>query len=302
MNYLIAISALISCLWLGSAPFSILVGIFIAYILKLPEDFFTKAIGTKVLQTGIVFLGGSISVNQAMEITGSYFPWISLFVLATFSLGIILGIALGVKKRQSYLLAAGTAICGGTAMATIAPVMKAKSNELTTALCIVFLLNAFAVVIFPFLNNYLQLSEESFGAWAALAIHDTASVVGAASAVGNTAVDFAATLKVGRTFWIIPLVIFTAWYFKEKRETFGLPLFVLLFIGAVFLNYLFSFPVEVTSFLKSINKGCLIVGLFCIGTQIDKEALKNISIKPVMQAVSLWIIVIIASLAVLTQT
>ena len=199
-------------------------------------------------------------------------------------------------------MAAGTAICGGTAMATIAPVMKAKSNELTTALCIVFLLNAFAVVIFPFLNNYLQLSEENFGAWAALAIHDTASVVGAASAVGNTAVDFAATLKVGRTFWIIPLVIFTAWYFKEKRETFGLPLFVLLFIGAVFLNYLFSFPAEVTSFLKSINKGWLIVGLFCIGTQIDKEALKNISIKPVMQAVSLWIIVIIASLAVLTQT
>ena len=302
MHYIISILALLSCLWLGSAPLSILVGIFIAYVLKLPEDFFTKVIGTKVLQTGIVFLGGSISVNQAMEITGSYFPWISLFVLATFSLGIILGIAFGVKKKQSYLLAAGTAICGGTAMATIAPVMKAKSNELTTALCIVFLLNAFAVVIFPFLNNYLQLSEESFGAWAALAIHDTASVVGAASAVGNTAVDFAATLKVGRTFWIIPLVIFTAWYFKEKRETFGLPLFVLLFIGAIFLNYLFSFPVEVTSFLKSINKGCLIVGLFCIGTQIDKEALKNISIKPVMQAVSLWIIVIIASLAVLTQT
>ncbi len=285
---------------MGSAPFSILVGIFIAYVLELPDDFFTKIIGTKVLQTGIVFLGGSISVSQVIEITGSYFPWISLFVLTTFALGITLGIAFGVKKKQSYLLAAGTAICGGTAMATIAPVMKAKSNELTTALCIVFLLNAFAVVIFPFLNNYLQLSEESFGAWAALAIHDTASVIGAASAVGNTAVEFAATLKVGRTLWIIPLVVFTAWYFKEKRETLGLPLFVIFFIGAVVLNFLFSFSEEVTTSLASINRGCLTIGLFCIGTQIDKEAIRNISIRPVLQALSLWFVVIIASLAILT--
>ncbi|MFL2697772.1 MAG: YeiH family protein [Gammaproteobacteria bacterium] len=300
MNYLISILALLSCLWMGSAPLSILVGIFIAYVLELPDDFFTKIIGTKVLQTGIVFLGGSISVSQVIEITGSYFPWISLFVLTTFALGITLGIAFGVKKKQSYLLAAGTAICGGTAMATIAPVMKAKSNELTTALCIVFLLNAFAVVIFPFLNNYLQLSEESFGAWAALAIHDTASVIGAASAVGNTAVEFAATLKVGRTLWIIPLVVFTAWYFKEKRETLGLPLFVIFFIGAVVLNFLFSFSEEVTTSLASINRGCLTIGLFCIGTQIDKEAIRNISIRPVLQALSLWFVVIIASLAILT--
>ncbi len=124
---------------------------------------------------------------------------------------------LGVEKKQAYLLASGTAICGGTAMAAVAPSIKAKPEDLTTTLSIVFLLNAVAVITFPLIGDWFNLSQEQFGTWAALAIHDTASVVGAASVVGFDAVEVAATLKLARTLWIVPLVLLSAWYFKFRK-------------------------------------------------------------------------------------
>ena len=140
---------------------------------------------------------------------------------------IVLGKILGVTKKQSYLLASGTAICGGTAMASVAPVIKAKPEELLPALSIIFILNALAVICFPLLGNMLGLTENQFGSWVALAIHDTASVVGAASVMGERAVEVAVTLKLGRTLWIVPLVLFSAWYFREKQERLGFPVFIL---------------------------------------------------------------------------
>ena len=175
--------------------------------------FITKRIGSILLQIGIVILGGSISISSVVETTSHYFIWISLFVLVTFLLGIYLGKLLGVNNKVSYLLASGTAICGGTAMAAIAPILKVKSEDLTLVMTIVFLLNAIAVIIFPIVGIYLGLTETQFGGWSALAIHDTASVLGSASILGDKALEVAATLKLGRTLWIVPLVIFSAWYF-----------------------------------------------------------------------------------------
>ena len=298
MPYLLTVIFLAATLWLNHAALALILGIFLSYIITIPKDFFTKKYGTRILQTGIVFLGGSISVNQVTAISKDYLPWVSGFVLITFILVIVLGKLLGVTKKQSYLLASGTAICGGTAMASVAPVIKAKPEDLLPALSIVFILNALAVIFFPLLGNWIGLTEDQFGSWVALAIHDTASVIGAASVMGERAVEVAATLKLGRTLWIVPLVLFSAWYFREKRERLGFPLFILFFILAVALNSLLTPSAEVNHILKTINKICLLTGLFCIGTQIDRSAIQQISLKPLLLAVLIWAIVIPSSLMV----
>ena len=299
MPYLLTVIFLTATLWLNHAALALIVGIFLSYIITIPKDFFTRKYGTRILQTGIVFLGGSISVTQVTDISKDYLPWISGFVLVTFFVVIGLGKLLGVTKKQSYLLASGTAICGGTAMASVAPVIKAKPEDLLPALSIVFILNALAVIFFPLLGNWIGLTEDQFGSWVALAIHDTASVIGAASVMGERAVEVAATLKLGRTLWIVPLVLFSAWYFREKRERFGFPIFILFFILAVALNSLLMPSVEVNHILKTINKICLLTGLFCIGTQIDRSAIQQISVKPLVLAVLMWAIVIPTSLWVI---
>ena len=298
MPYLLTVIFLAATLWLNHAALALILGIFLSYIITIPKDFFTKKYGTRILQTGIVFLGGSISVNQVTAISKDYLPWVSGFVLITFILVIVLGKLLGVTKKQSYLLASGTAICGGTAMASVAPVIKAKPEDLLPALSIVFILNALAVIFFPLLGNWIGLTEDQFGSWVALAIHDTASVIGAASVMGERAVEVAVTLKLGRTLWIVPLVLFSAWYFREKRERLGFPLFILFFILAVALNSLLTPSAEVNHILKTINKICLLTGLFCIGTQIDRSAIQQISLKPLLLAVLIWSVVIPASLMV----
>jgi len=299
MPYLLTVIFLTATLWLNHAALALILGIFLSYIITIPKDFFTRKYGTRILQTGIVFLGGSISVTQVTDISKDYLPWISGFVLVTFFVVIGLGKLLGVTKKQSYLLASGTAICGGTAMASVAPVIKAKPEDLLPALSIVFILNALAVIFFPLLGNWIGLTEDQFGSWVALAIHDTASVIGAASVMGERAIEVSATLKLGRTLWIVPLVLFSAWYFREKRERFGFPIFILFFILAVALNSLLMPSVEVNHILKTINKICLLTGLFCIGTQIDRSAIQQISVKPLVLAVLMWAIVIPTSLWVI---
>jgi len=299
MPYVLTLIFLAAALWLNHAALALILGILLTYVILIPEDFFTKKYGTKILQTGIVFLGGSSSVSQVATISKDYLPWVSGFVLGTFLLVILLGKLIGVTKRQSYLLASGTAICGGTAMASVAPVIKAKPEELLPALSIIFILNGLAVIIFPLLGAWFGLTEEQFGSWVALAIHDTASVIGAASVLGERSVEVAATLKLGRTLWIVPLVLFSAWYFREKRNGLGFPIFIVFFLLAVALNSLLNPPEEINLVLKNINKICLLTGLFCIGTQIDKSAIQEITIKPLTLAVLIWAIVIPTSLWVI---
>jgi uncharacterized membrane protein YadS len=193
-------------------------------------------------------------------------------------------------------LASGTAVCGGTAIASVAPTIRAQPEDLTTAITIVFLLNAIAVLFFPLSNSLLDLGDRQFGAWAALAIHDTASVVGAASSVSEISVEVAATLKVTRTIWIVPLVIFAAWIYRSKNDSFGLPIFVVFFILATVLNSVFQ-PSEITTdYLKLINRICLLIGLFCIGTQISKESLSQLKLKPIALASIVWLAIIPTSL------
>ena len=292
MLYLSSSILILISIWIGHAALALFLGIILAIYKEVPQTFFTKKYGSKILQTGIVFLGGSLSLDTFLEINSSYFLVISLYVVSAFLLVLLIGRVLGVSKKLSYLLSSGTAICGGTAIAAVGPAIKAKPEELTTAITIVFLLNALAVIFFPIAGDFFNLSEQEFGAWAALAIHDTASVIGAASMMGEEAMEVAATLKVTRTLWIIPLVVGSAWYFRNKSEGFGLPLFVIFFLFATILNSLTSPSSDLIAILKIINQVCLLTGLFCIGTQINIESLKSISLRPVLLAVSVWAIII----------
>ena len=296
MLNLVALSLLALSLWIGNSAISLFLGIVLALLFKLPQDFLSKKYGSKILQTGIVFLGGSLSLGTVYETNTDFFLWICLYVILAFAFVIFLGKLMGISERLSFLLASGTAVCGGTAIASVAPSIKAKPEEVSTALTIVFILNAIAVLCFPLANEYLGLTERQFGAWAALAIHDTASVVGAASSVGEISVEIAATLKVARTIWIVPLVIISAWLYRNKNEGFGLPLFVIFFILAALLNSVLEPNQEITSYLKLINRVCLLTGLFCIGTQISIENLKAVRFKPVILATSVWALIIPTSL------
>ena len=292
MLYLSSSIFILISIWIGNAALALFLGIILAIYKEVPQTFFTKKYGSKILQTGIVFLGGSLSLDTFLEINSSYFLVISLYVISAFLLVLLIGRVLGVSTKLAYLLSSGTAICGGTAIAAVGPAIKAKPEELTTAITIVFLLNALAVIFFPIVGDFFNLSEQEFGAWAALAIHDTASVIGAASMMGEEAIEVAATLKVTRTLWIIPLVVGSAWYFRNKSEGFGLPLFVIFFLFATILNSLTSPSSDLIAILKIINQVCLLTGLFCIGTQINIESLKSISTKPVLLATSVWLVII----------
>ena len=296
MLYFFALVLLSLSLWIGNSAISLFLGISLALVYKVPDDFFTKKYGSKILQTGIVFLGGSLSLGTVYETNSDFFLWISFYVLVAFGAVIFLGKILGVSEKLSFLLASGTAVCRGTAIASVAPTIRAQPEDLTTAITIVFLLNAIAVLFFPLSNDLLDLDDRQFGAWAALAIHDTASVVGAASSVSEISVEVAATLKVARTIWIVPLVIFAAWIYRSKNESFGLPIFVVFFILATVLNSVFQ-PNEITiDYLKLINRICLLIGLFCIGTQISKESLSQLKFKPIALASIVWLAIIPTSL------
>ena len=293
MKLSIGILLAVFAIWSGSAVASIFTGIIYSLILNLPDNFITKSAGPRLLQTGIVILGLSISLTKAFSVTSSYLPSISLLVIATFFLGIYIGKLIGLDKKLTLLIASGAAICGGTAMVAIAPIIKARPKDLLTAITLIFLLNALAIIIFPIIGLYLGISQDQFGAWAAMAIHDTSSVIGAAMVYGEEAVETAATLKLGRTLWLIPLILLLSYRYQDKSSTnFQLPFFVLFFIIAIAIGSFIDLNSETLNFIKLISQSFLLLGLFCIGSQIDKKVLSNISVKPLQLALILWIIVI----------
>ena len=296
MKLSIGILLAVFAIWSGSAVASIFTGIIYSLILNLPDNFITKSAGPRLLQTGIVILGLSISLTKAFSVTVSYLPSISLLVIITFFLGIYIGKLIGLDKKLTLLIASGAAICGGTAMVAIAPIIKARPKDLLTAITLIFLLNALAIIIFPIIGLYLGLSQDQFGAWAAMAIHDTSSVIGAAMVYGEEAVETAATLKLGRTLWLIPLILLLSYRYQDKSSTnFQLPFFVLFFIIAIAIGSFIDLNSETLNFIKLISQSFLLLGLFCIGSQIDKKVLSNISVKPLQLVLILWIIVIPSS-------
>ena len=282
----------LASLYSGNAALAIFAGILFAYLLQPPATFFTRRIGTMPLQIGIVLLGATISLPYAIDVSSDYLPWISLFVIVSFFTGLILGKLLGIHHRIAFLLSSGAAICGGTAMAAVAPIIKAKPQELLIAMTIVFLLNAVAIILFPIIGEYLEMTNFEFGAWSALAIHDTSSVIGSATIFSNESAQVAATLKLGRTVWLIPLLLIANWIFNKQTEATKFPRFIIFFILAIIANTVFNFNEQAINIFQIISQGFLLVGLFCIGSQFDINELKSLSGKPLILALIIWAAVI----------
>ena len=292
MIYVVFLLFFSLALYIGNAAASIFLGIIFALGIKPEKTFISRTIGTSPLQIGIVILGATISLPYAWSVSASYLPWISLFVISSFFMGLLLGKLLGIQRRIAFLLSAGAAICGGTAMAAIAPIIKAKPQELMVAMTIVFLLNALAIIFFPIMGYYLEMTNFQFGAWSALAIHDTSSVVGSALTYSDESARVATTLKLGRTIWIIPLILITNWVFNRETEVTKFPRFILFFILAILLNTLFNFNAQILDILKLSSQSFLMLGLFCIGTQFKVQELKAISGRPLILALLVWLMVI----------
>ena len=276
----------------GNAPLAIFLGIIFSLYFKPDINFISRKVSTTPLQIGIVILGTTINLSFILDINPIYIVLISLFVLFSFFGGLIIGRVLKLNSNMTILLSSGAAICGGTAMVAVAPIIKAKPSELIVSLTIVFMLNAIAIVFFPMIATYLQMGNEEFGAFAALAIHDTSSVVGAAIQYSPESVEMASVLKLGRTLWLIPLLFVLNYKFNKDIGSSSYPKFIIFFVMAIILNTIFNFSYETQLMFGITSKAFLMAGLFCIGTQTTLIDLKSIELKPFALSLSLWIIAI----------
>ena len=290
MNLLLGAVLAFIALIIGSPLVALFLGISFALLIGSNEKLILKSTGTKLLQIGIVILGLTISSSGATTLTTKYFPYISLFVIVIFLVGLIASKVLRIDTKLSILLVSGTAICGATAMAAISPLIKAKPKDLLTSLGIIFIFNAIAIAVLPIIGNHIEMSSEQFGSWVALAVHDTSSVVGAALSFDDNAVETATTLKLGRTLWLIPLIITLGVFYKDNKSTKSIfPIFVFAFILAIFAGNQLNFNEQVLSILKNISSIFLVGALFCIGTQIDLISIKVINSRIIIFAFLLWL-------------
>ena len=280
----------------GSPLLALVLGSTFAIILKIPENYINKSIGTTFLQIGIIVIGLTMSASNALEVTAKYLPYISIFVLLVLSAGALLANLFKVDKKIGILIASGTAICGATAMAAVAPLIQAKPRDLLVSLAIIFIFNAIAIGIFPIIGSSIGMSNEQFGAWIAMAIHDTGSVIGTAMAYGGDTIETAATLKLGRTIWLIPLILILGTFYKDKSNSkIKLPIFILVFAIAIIAGTALNLNQQNLLFLDFISDTFLVAALFCIGTQINSESIKEIDSKTFLLALGLWIIALVSS-------
>ena len=257
---------------------------------KLPK--MTKQGGRYLLQGAIVFLGLTMNVEALWSVSQDYSVLIVGYILSTLCVGLILGRFLRVDTDQARLLVSGTAICGGTAIATLGPVIRARSESVAVCLAIVFLLNAIAILVLPKVGIYMEISQTQFGVWVALAIHDTSSVVGAAAIYGDEALQVATTVKLVRTLWLIPLVL-AAGILMNRRETkTRLPGFVLLFVLFSIIGSVSNISGEWIAGIKTLSQTMLVAALFFMGLEITRDALRRLNGRAVSLGVCLWLVVL----------
>ena len=271
-----------------SPPIALLFGILFVNIFGkvLETDRFVK----KLLQYSIIGLGFGINLNTAIEAGSQGF----LFTVSTIALVMIFGLLLAkilkIDKTIAQLISAGTAICGGSAIAAVAPILKANSKQTSVALGIVFVLNAVALFIFPEIGHFFNLTQNQFGIWSAIAIHDTSSVVGAASKYGNEALQIATTVKLARALWIIPLAFLISIFTKSEGKI-KIPYFIGFFVLAILAGTYLPFLQNFNSIISEISRDTLKVALFLIGAGLSLQNLKNIGIKPLLLGIILWIFI-----------
>ncbi len=279
-----------------SPPLALALGLVLAQTVGNPFSNYTRRLTQRLLQFSVVGLGFGMNAHSAVAAgkEGLLFTLASIF--GTLVLGYGVGKWLGLGRTVVHLISCGTAICGGSAIAAVGPVLRAQDTEMSAALGTVFVLNAIALFIFPPIGYALQLTQTQFGLWCAIAIHDTSSVVGAATAYGHQALEVATTVKLARALWIVPVALGTAVLFRQRGVKIQVPYFIVGFVGAMLLN---TFVREVHSFgplLVALAKEGLTVTLFCIGTGLSATVIKAVGIRPYLLGMLLWAAVAAASL------
>jgi len=291
--FLIIIIALLGII---NSPTALLLGFVYTLIFNNPFKAYSHKAIHYFLKISVVGLGFGMFIKDTLETSKEGLSLTIYSIFLTVSLGLLLTRLLKLDLKLGHLITSGTAICGGSAIAAISPVIKAKSKTISIALGIVFLLNSIALFVFPAVGHFLNLTQEQFGLWCAIAIHDTSSVVGAALGYGDEALRIATTVKLSRTLWIIPLSIFSMFLFKTKGEKIKIPYFIVLFIIAIIINSYHILPEPATNFIVLMAKRLLIITLFLVGSTISIKDLKSTGMKPIVFALTLWIFISIFSL------
>lgn len=280
-------------------PIALLMGLIIAQFIGHPYLHLNHKATHILLQISVVGLGFGMNIHNAMKAGKEGLLFTVVSIIGTLAVGFFMGKFLKIEKKTSYLISAGTAICGGSAIAAISPVIKAEEKQISVALGTIFILNSIALVLFPIIGHQLGLSQNQFGLWCAIAIHDTSSVVGAASKYGTEALEIATTIKLARALWIIPIAFLSTFLFKNKNTKLKIPYFIGLFVLAMTANTYFPFIQNYSSYLVAIAKAGLTLTLFLIGCGLSKQVLLSVGIKPLLQGVALWLIISAASLWVI---
>jgi uncharacterized integral membrane protein (TIGR00698 family) len=282
------------CLPMVSAPMALTAGLAFGLVIGNPWKNTTSTWSRRLLQASVVGLGFGMNLPVILKTGKDAFLYTAISISFTMLAGWLLGRLFKTPQRTSTLISFGTAICGGSAIAAMAPVIKAEAEETGVALATIFTLNSIALILFPPLGHLLGMGQQQFGLWSALAIHDTSSVVGAAAAYGGLALAIGTTVKLTRALWIMPSALLAAWFTKSEGKA-KFPFFIIGFIAAAALKTALPQLEQLWHPLNSIAKQSLVVTLFLIGSGLTREVLGKTGIKPLAQGITLWIIVSVTS-------
>lgn len=286
------IAAVIFCITpLASPPLALFMGLLIAQLFGNPFEKYNSKIAKKLLQISVIGLGFGMNINSAIKSSTEGVFFTIAIICATMTAGLLLGRLLKIEKNISTLISCGTAICGGSAIAAVSPVINSRDEETAVSMGTVFILNAVGLFIFPAIGHYLGMTQESFGMWSAIAIHDTSSVVGAAQSYGDAALAIAVNVKLTRALWIIPLVLAIIVFTKKKNAKIAIPWFIGGYILAMLAATYIPGIGEICSGISFSAKKLLTVTLFFIGAGISRDNLKKVGIKPLILGVLLWVII-----------
>lgn len=291
--------------WLGlllsltpiiTSPTALVLGFFISSLGLIPDNLALTKLTKKLLSYSIIGLGFGIPLQQALTVTSHGIGLVMCTIVGTLVIGALVARIMGLNSKTGHLIASGTAICGGSAIAAVAPAIEADDNQIGLALGTVFVLNSVALFLFPMIGHLLHLNQATFGTWAAIAIHDTSSVVGAASAYGTEALKTATTLKLARALWIIPVAFLSAFAFRSESRKITIPYFILFYCIAIGIADLLPAGQVIYHGIFAIAKQALVVCLYLIGCGISVERLKQSGPKPFVFGVLLWITISCSSL------
>lgn len=294
--HLIALLLALGCLFFNNSAVALFGGAcFSCFLSESAKAEFMKY-GKSLLANSIILLGFGISLNQAISAGVGGFILTMYSIIFTIAVGLLLAKLFKLEQNTGYLLACGTAICGGSAIAAVAPVIQAKPHQVSTAFTVVFLLNAVALLVFPIIGTALEMTPERFAYWCALAIHDTSSVVGAAQAYHPDSLDIATTVKLSRSLWIIPVALFLSELKggKAKKQTF--PTFIIFFCIAMIIAYLLPAFQTVYEGLYQVGKYGIVLALFFIGSSLDLSSMKEGGVRPFACGLLMWLIISAVSL------